>query len=162
MAAALYALKIFTRDISNCHIQLKVDNTSSLAWINKKTVPSEAKFLTVKEFWDYCMGKNLGLSTSYINTNKNAEADKEYKKFHFHFSRNIFMLVYSFSCIPQIINKIEAESATGILVVPLFTTQHWFSRLLRIPTSEPLLLPKSHTCLYFTYRLRNSQNIPNF
>ena len=80
MAAALYALKIFTRDISNCHIQLKVDNTSSLAWINEKTVPNEAKFLTVKEFWDYCMGKNLGVSTSYINTNKNAEADKEYKK----------------------------------------------------------------------------------
>ena len=67
-----------------------------------------------------------------------------------------------FSCIPQVINKIELESATGILAVPLFTTQPWFTRLLRILTSEPLLLPKSHTCLYFPYRLRNPPNIPNF
>ena len=59
MAAALYALKIYTRDISNCHIQLKFDNTSSLAWINKKTAPNEAKFLIVKEFWEYCMGKKI-------------------------------------------------------------------------------------------------------
>ena len=67
---------------------------------------------------------------------------------HFHGSRNIFMH-FPFSCIPQVINKIELESATGILVVPLFTKQPWFTRLLRILTNEPLLLPKSHTCLYF-------------
>ena len=80
MAAALYALKIYTRDVSNCHIQLKVGNTSSLAWINKKTAPNEAIFLIVKEFWDYCMGKNLGVSASYINTTKNVVADKESRK----------------------------------------------------------------------------------
>ena len=34
-------------------------------------------------------------------------------------------------------------------------------RLLRILTSEPLLLPKSLTCLYFPYRLKNAPNIPN-
>ena len=77
MAATFYALKIYTRDVSNCHIQLKVDNTSSLAWINKKTAPNEAIFLIVKEFWDYCMGKNLGVSVSYINTSKNVVVFKE-------------------------------------------------------------------------------------
>ena len=80
MAAALYALKIYIRDVFNCHIQLKVDSTSSLAWINKKTAPNEAIFLMVKEFWDYCMGKNLGVSASYINTTKNVVADKESRK----------------------------------------------------------------------------------
>ena len=80
MAAALYALKIYIRDVFNCHIQLKVDSTSSLAWINKKTAPNEAIFLIVKEFWDYCMGKNLGVSASYINTTKNVVADKESRK----------------------------------------------------------------------------------
>ena len=80
MAAALYTLKIYIRDVFNCHIQLKVDSTSSLAWINKKTAPNEAIFLIVKEFWDYCMGKNLGVSASYINTTKNVVADKESRK----------------------------------------------------------------------------------
>ena len=216
MAATLYALKIHTRDVSGFHIQLKVDNTSSLAWINKKTAPNEAIFLIVKEFWDYCMGKNLGVSASYINTTKNVVADKESRKlrnnlewslqtpifdkirlvygpvtidlfasrinakvkrfyshnpdpeacdhdsFPFSWQQKHFHVFPPFSCIPQVINKIELESATGILVVPLFTTQPWFTRLLRILTSEPLLLPKSHTCLYFPYRLRNPPNIPNF
>ena len=52
-----------------------------------------------------------------------------------------------------------SESATGILVVPLFTTQPWFTRLFGNLTSEPLLLPKSHTCLYFYYR---PPHTPNF
>ena len=73
--------------------------------------------------------------------------------FLFSWQQEHFYAFSSFSCIPQVINKIELESATGILVVPLFTTQPWFTRLLRILTSEPLLLPKSHTCSYFPYRL---------
>ena len=80
MAAALYALKIYTRDVSNCQIQLKVDNASILTWINTKTAPNETIFLILKEFWDYCMGKNLGVSASYINTTKNKVADKESRK----------------------------------------------------------------------------------
>ena len=80
MAAAFYALKIYTRDVSNCHIQLKVENTSSLAWINKKTVPNEAIFLIVKEFWGYCMRKNLVVSASCINKSKSVVADKESRK----------------------------------------------------------------------------------
>ena len=80
MAAALYALKIYTRDVSNCNIQLKVDSTSFLAWINKKTAPNKAIFLIVKEFWEYCMGRNLWVSASYVNTNKNVVADKVSRK----------------------------------------------------------------------------------
>ena len=162
------------------------------------------------------MGKNLGVSASYINTTKNVVADKESRKLRNNLEWSLqtpifdkIRLVYGpvtidlfasrinakvgrfysynphaeacghdtftflwqqehsyafapFSCIPQVINKIELESATGILAVPLFTTQPWFTRLLRILTSEPLLLPKSHTCLYFPYRLRNPPNISNF
>ena len=153
------------------------------------------------------MGKNLGVSASYINTTKNVVADKESRKlrnnlewslqtpifdkirsvygpvttdlftsrinarvwrfysyipdpetcghdnFLFSWQQEHFYAFPSFFCVPQVINKIELESATGILVVPLFTTQPWFTRLLRILTSEPLLLPKSHTCSYFPYRL---------
>ena len=77
MAPALYALKTYTRDVSNCQIQLKVNNISSLTWINKKTAPNEAIFLIVKEFWEYCIGKNLWVSASYINKNKNKVENKK-------------------------------------------------------------------------------------
>ena len=184
--------------------------------VNKKTALNEAIFLIVKQFWDYCMGKNLGVSASYIYTSKNVVADKKSKKlrnniewslqtpifdkirlvygsvtidlfasrinakvgrfysyspdpeacghdaFSFSWQQEHFYAFPPLSCIPQVINKIELESATGILVVLLFTTQLWFTRLLRILTSESLLLTKFHTCLYFPCRLRNPPNIPNF
>ena len=146
------------------------------------------------------MGKNLGVSVSYINTSKNVVVFKEsgtlrnnlewslqtpifekirlvygpviidlfasrinakfgrfysdnpdpeawgHDPFPFSWQQEHFYVFPPFSCIPQVINKMELESATGILVVPLFTTQPWFTRLLKIVTSEPLLLPKSYTC----------------
>ena len=82
--------------------------------------------------------------------------------FSFSWQQEHFHAFPQFSCIPQVIHKVELESATGILVVPLFTTQTWFTRLLRILTREPLLLAKSHSCLYFPYRFRNPPNILNF
>ena len=60
MAAALYALKIYTRDLPNCQIHLKIHNTSCLAWINKKTTPNKTIFFIVKELWDYYMEKIWG------------------------------------------------------------------------------------------------------
>ena len=82
--------------------------------------------------------------------------------FSFSWQEEHFYAFPPFSCITQFINKIELESATGILVATLFTTQPSFTRLLIVLTGEPLLLPKFHTCLYFPYRLRNPPNIPNF
>ena len=52
--------------------------------------------------------------------------------FSFSWQQKHFHAFPPFSCIEQVINKIELESATGILAVPLFTTQPWFTRLLRI------------------------------
>ena len=33
-----------------------------------------------------------------------------------------------FSSIPQVINEIELDYAAGILIVPLFTIETWFTR----------------------------------
>ena len=82
--------------------------------------------------------------------------------FSFSWQHELYYAFPSFSCISQVINKIELESGAGFLIVPFFIIQPWFTRLLRILASEPLLLQKSHTCLYFPHRLRNPPNIPNF
>ena len=37
-----------------------------------------------------------------------------------------------FSSIPQVINEIELDYAAGILIVPLFTIETWFTRQLRL------------------------------
>ena len=65
-----------------------------------------------------------------------------------------------FAIISKVLSKIEAEMATGILIVPLFTTQSWFTRLLRLLIHEPLLLPKSNTSLYFPCRRKTIPTLP--
>ena len=43
-----------------------------------------------------------------------------------------------FSIIHTVLRKIENEQAEGIIIVPVFTKQPWFTRLFRILVSDPL------------------------
>ena len=60
-----------------------------------------------------------------------------------------------FSIIARIISKIDKEQANGILIVPIFTTQAWFSRLLRLLLEKPLLLPDTNRALFFPYSTKD-------
>ena len=75
--------------------------------------------------------------------------------FSFIWQCEFFYAFPSFSVISTVLRKIENEQAEGIIIVPLFTTQPWFTRLLRILVSDPLTLPTSKKALYFPYRRKN-------
>ena len=61
--------------------------------------------------------QELGAFTLIIQALKCSHND-----FSFSWQQKHFYAFPPFSCIEQVINKIELESATGILAVPLFTT----------------------------------------
>ena len=61
--------------------------------------------------------------------------------FAFKWSGRKFYAFPLFSIIARVITKVEREQANGILIVRIFTTQAWFSRLLRLLVEKPLLLP---------------------
>ena len=46
-------------------------------------------------------------------------------------SNDIFYAFPPFAIISNVLLKIEAEMATGVLIVRLFTTQSWFTRLFK-------------------------------
>ena len=46
-----------------------------------------------------------------------------------------------FALVLRILQKIEHEEACGILIVPLWTSQSWFPKLLRLLIDHPVLLP---------------------
>ena len=54
----------------------------------------------------------------------------------------------SFSLISRVLQKIENENAEGVLIVPAFTTQPWFQRLLRVLIKPPVKLPNSRLSLF--------------
>lgn len=52
-----------------------------------------------------------------------------------------------FSLINRVLQKIEQDQCQGFIIVPLWNTQVWFPRLLRLLVDTPLILPKSKTML---------------
>ena len=53
----------------------------------------------------------------------------------------------TFVLIPKCLHKIQEESATVVLIAPLWPTQPWYPQLLRLAIASPALLPSA---LYMT------------
>lgn len=52
-----------------------------------------------------------------------------------------------FSLIPRVLQRIEVLEAECVLVVPLWTTQVWFTKLLRLLVELPVMLPRKENLL---------------
>ena len=86
---------------------------------------------------------------SYISYYPDPEASSV-NAFESKWSGRKFYAFPPFSIIARIISKMEREQqANGILIVPIFTTHAWFSRLLRLLVDKPLLLPDTKRALFF-------------
>ena len=81
--------------------------------------------------------------------------------FSFSWQREFFYAFPHFSIIDTVLRKIKNEQAEGIIIVPLFTTQPWLIRLLRILVSDPFTLPTSKKALYFPYRRKTIPEMPD-
>ena len=56
MKAALFAVKAFTKDLTGQHVHILVDNTTTVANINKMGTTKSVNLLNVtKEIWNYCI-----------------------------------------------------------------------------------------------------------
>ena len=60
----------------------------------------------------------------------------------------VFYAFPPFSIIPKVSEKIQAEEATGLLVVPWWPTQPWWPLVMRLLVQEPLVLPKKKHTLF--------------
>ena len=61
----------FTAKMFDTSVHLKVDNTESVAWINKQTASTELEFSIVKQIWNFAAQRNLEICASYIESKKN-------------------------------------------------------------------------------------------
>ena len=52
-----------------------------------------------------------------------------------------------FSVIATCLQKIEQDQAIGVIIVPLWQTQPWFTTLLHLLVANPVLLPQSDCLL---------------
>ena len=76
---------------------------------------------------------------SYVSWQPDPEA-KAVNAFTMDWSKFKFYAFPSFALVGRVLQKIEQDQATGILIVPKWSTQPWYPRLLQLLVQEHLLL----------------------
>ena len=77
MLAALLALRLYQKDLPDLTVLFKIYNTTTVSWVNKQSDPDKEIFTLVKQFWEFCIDRNINVVASYIESKKNKVADKE-------------------------------------------------------------------------------------
>lgn len=206
MRAALFALKSFCSGVRNTHVKINIDNTTAIAYINHMGGTKSPECNKVAhEIWDWCIERNIWLSSVHIPGVENVEADHESRVFHDQtewmlngkvFSRitkmwgNMDMDLFAsrlnkqispyaswrpdpgaicidaftfdwnninfyafppFSLVGRCIQKIQLDCAEGVMIVPLWPTQPWYSPLLQMLIDTPRTLPRRADLLQLPY-----------
>lgn len=81
LKAAFFGLQCFAKDLHDCEVLLRVDNTTAVAYINKMGGVQFTHLNSItRDIWQWCEERNIWIYTSYINTKDNYEADRESRK----------------------------------------------------------------------------------
>ena len=82
LLAAFFALKCFCSHMSNCHIQIQIDNTTAVAYINNMggSKSKELNQLAV-QIWEWCIIRNIWFSAVHIPGRLNTGADEKSRVF---------------------------------------------------------------------------------
>lgn len=81
LLAVFLAVKWFTRNISDCAILLRVDNTTAISYVNRMGgVQFPHLNALSRRIWQWCEERKIWLFASYINTKDNREADEESRR----------------------------------------------------------------------------------
>lgn len=81
--AAFFGLKVFARNLSNCQILLRIDNTTAISYINRMGGVQFPHLTDVtKQLWQWCECRRLHVMASYIKSSDNTTADAESRRVH--------------------------------------------------------------------------------
>ena len=199
MKAVFLGLQSLCGNITQKHIRILSDNTTTVAYINAMGgVKSQGCNEMAQQIWDWCIQRDIWLSACHIPGVQNSEADTESRKFNestewsldsvvfdsilalwgpfqidlfasrlnfkvanyvswkpdpgatfinaflMNWQHHYFYAFPPFSLISTCLQKIEQDQASGVLLVPVWKTQPWFTILLHLLIDKPRLLASVH------------------
>ena len=114
LKAIEFALKSLCRDLQDCGIQIRSDNTTAISYVCKGggTRSTQCNVIA-KSIWDWCASKGIWFLISHVPGIENVEADYESR----HFSENT-----EWSLHPVLFDQITAQF--GIPEVDLFASRN--------------------------------------
>ncbi|XP_057316824.1 uncharacterized protein LOC130657847 [Hydractinia symbiolongicarpus] len=203
LLAAFFTLKAFLKIRHFRHVQLRLDNTTAVAYITKMGgLHSIACNKLAVEIWEFARTCDVWLSACHIPGVLNTIADYKSRQFQdniewslnvkqFNIISNIFwkfdidlfasrlnakcedyfslrpdpdakavnafaqtwsnLNFYAFppfNLIGKVLAKINIDQATGILVVPFWSSQPWFPQAINMLYRTPVLFPPSSRLLF--------------
>lgn len=193
LKAAHMGLKCFAKDLKNCQILLRIDNTTAIALINRYgSVQREGLNNLSRQIWQWCEQQQLWIFATYIISRENFLADAESRRtpeeieyeiadwafqkidnlfgtfdvdlfashknykckkfvswkrdpeawkidaFTISWTNLYFYALPPFTLIGKVLSKIREDQAEGILVVPYWPSQCWFSVFKELSIGEPI------------------------
>jgi hypothetical protein len=198
--AVEFSLKSLFQDVTNCHIRIESDNSTTVIATNKMgSTRARSVDVLVRRLWDWAITRGIWISVTHIPGRLNADADEESRR---EFSGKEWMLNTSsfqevtkmlnfsptvdlfasrlnkqlpsffsfgpdpecmgvnsftvswknlqfyafppFAIIGKVLQKLEADEATGIVVVPDWPTQCWFKKFVSLRVKDVVLPPRSN------------------
>lgn len=81
LSAAFFGLKCFAREMRNCSILLRIDNTTAISYVNRMgSVQFEQLSDLARDIWRWCERRNIWIYAAYIPSKENVEADCESRR----------------------------------------------------------------------------------
>ena len=83
LQAALFGLKSFVEGYKNIHVQLQLDNTTAVAYVNNMGGFKSTELDKVaKELWEWVISRDIWVSAVHIPGLYNVDADEQSRHFH--------------------------------------------------------------------------------
>ena len=95
LKAAFFALKSFCSQANKTHVQIQIDNTTAVSYINNMGGSKSPVLNTLAiELWEWCIHRNIWVSAVHIAGKLNADADFKSRSFsdkhEWMLNRNVF------------------------------------------------------------------------
>lgn len=133
LKAIHFGLKCFARNLKNCNVLIRTDNTTALACVNRMgSIQHQSLNNLARQIWKFCELRNIYIFASYIRSSSNTQADEA-------------------SRVLRSDTEWSLNKATGILVVPFWQSQSWYPLFIKMIIGQPLFFGPKHDILFCPY-----------
>ncbi|XP_044165229.1 uncharacterized protein LOC122949160 [Acropora millepora] len=112
---------------------------------------SQEVFNAIQERWGKCdIASRLNKVPQYVSWRPDPGA-QFINALLVNWKPHYFYAFPPFSLLATCLQKVVQDQSTGILIVPMWTTQPWFTLLLNLLTDNPLVLPQTDSLLFLPH-----------
>ena len=150
----LLALKSYFRHNCNVkHVHILTNNSTALAYINNmRGMHSVICNDIAKRIWEFAQQRDFWISSNHISGVESILADKMclldvspycivVNAFNFSWNTHKIYAFSPFSLVGAAISKLITDNTIEIMIIPKWTTQHWFTTMFAHLIDHPIQLP---------------------